>query len=272
MSTEVGAFQSTMLVPARPQAASGRSVLQNLADTNEEMLLQIGRDVSSFVQHPLKTLGAAASGMVFPLIHPIRAVRDWATQISENPLEGTVSVASTATGLAFVGSVFIAALATVAAPFTGGASLAIAAAAMTVGNVAAYACIGTTVAGIAYHEIQGATADSEEEAREQGRQAAIYVEDGALLAAGWVAGDAFQARFFSKTAQGTARGAVGWIGNNTIGLAGVYDAPVAAAPRIVPHGGAGVPDGLAVSAVARQGLLARPRGPAELVRELKAEP
>ncbi|HEY9897889.1 MAG TPA: hypothetical protein V6D00_01795 [Pantanalinema sp.] len=223
---------------AERAAEKPRSVIDNLVTTNKAMVEQIGEDVASVVSNPVGALKTMVQGMFHPLLHPVETVREAVEGIKAEPVKGTVEAFSTATGVAFVGSVVLTALAVLAAPLTGGASLAVASGAMAFGNVIAYACIAANTVGILMHQVRGAMADTEEEAKQEGKDMAAYVEDQALLAATWVLGDAAQAKFFpdKPNLPGLkARPANGWLLNNGIGMTGVYDEPpeqqAAAAPR-----------------------------------------
>lgn len=243
----VNSFSTTVTIPRTPRPASEakpaaeakahadapkRSVIDNLVTTNKAMIEQVGEDIASVASNPVGALATMVKGMFHPLLHPVETVRDAVEGIKADPIKGTVEAFSTATGVAFVGSVVLTALAVLAAPLTGGASLALASGAMAFGNVIAYACIAANTVGIAYHQVKGAMAETEEDAKQQGRDMAGYVEDQALLAATWVLGDAAQAKFFpdKPNLPGLkARPANGWLLNNGIGMTGVYDDPEAMA-------------------------------------------
>lgn len=243
----ISSFSTTLTLPRSPRpaqeakpAAQGasekpRTVIDNLVTTNKAMVAQIGEDVASVVANPMDALKTMVEGMFHPLLHPVETLREAVEGIKAEPVKGTIEAFSTATGVAFVGAVVLTAAAVLAAPLTGGASLAVASGAMAFGNAIAYACIGANTAGILMHQVRGALAETEEEAKQEGRDMAAYVEDQALLAATWVLGDAAQAKFFpdKPNVPGLkARPAQGWLLNNGIGTTGVYD-PVpehAAAP------------------------------------------
>jgi hypothetical protein len=218
--------QEAKPAPEERAEAKPRSVIDNLVTTNKAMVEQIGEDIAGVVSNPLGALKNMVQDMFHPLLHPIETVRGAIEDIQANPVRGSIDAVSTATGVAFVGSVVLTALAVLAAPLTGGASLAVASGAMAFGNAIAYACIASNTVGILMHQVRGALADTEEEAKQEGRDMAAYVEDQALLAATWVLGDAVQAKYFpdKPNLPGLANGpSSGWLVNNSIGLTGVYD-------------------------------------------------
>jgi len=217
--------------PTAKAASDGKpSVADNLETTNKAMLAQIKADVLDFSHHPLQSLKAMATGMAFPLAHPIITAKSLAKDIQQDALEGSISAAGTATGVAFIGTVLAIGLGVLAAPLTGGASLALAATAASLTTPIALACLAVDGAGIVLHEVRGALADSESKAKKQGQDLAGYVEDAALNVATWVVGDAVQAKFFDAPEGGASlKGAIGDATNNAIGLAGVYDIPTAGA-------------------------------------------
>lgn len=219
--------------PVTSDAARKPTVAENLKTTNKAMLAQIKSDVMDFAHHPLQSLKTMAKGMAFPLTHPILMTKSLIEQIREDALAGSISAAGVATGLAFVGAVFLIGVGTLAAPLTGGASLALAASAAAMTTPIALACLAVDGAAIAMHQVRGALADSEAEAKEQGEEMAGWVEDAALNVASWVVGDAVQARFFPSGPDpaATLGRVLGDAANNTIGLAGIYDVP---APAAVP--------------------------------------
>lgn len=239
------------------------SVLENLKTTNEALVGQIAADVMEFAQHPLKSLGAMAKGMAFPLVHPIQTAKSLAADIKDDPLAGSLNLAAVASGVAFLGAVLAIGVGVIAAPVTGGASLALAMTAASLTTPIAVACLAVDGAAIVMHEVRGAMADSEEEARKQGEEMAGWVEDAALNVASWVVGDAVQAKFFDAHKAAGLVKSLGDATNNTIGLAGIYDLPegapaASAAPlqvvnkrRFVPDKGG---DQFALSPKARQAL------------------
>ncbi|HEY9855086.1 MAG TPA: hypothetical protein V6D05_05055 [Stenomitos sp.] len=228
--------------PTVKSAADGKpSVADNLETTNKAMLTQIKADVLEFTQHPLQSLKTMATGMAFPLAHPIITAKSLAQGIQEDGLEGSIAAAGTASGVAFIGTVLAIGLGVLAAPLTGGASLAFAATAASLTTPIAVACLAVDGAGVLLHEVRGAMADSADKAQEEGQNLTGYVEDAALNVATWVVGDAVQAKFFKAPEGGVSlTGAIGDAANNAIGLAGVYDIPTAGAsvpapaPRPVP--------------------------------------
>lgn len=263
----VNSFSTTLTIPRTPRppreakpateergVAPKRSVVDNLVTTNKAMVEQIGEDIASVVSNPVGALKTMVQGMFHPLLHPVETVREAVEGIKADPVKGAVEAFSTATGVAFVGSVVLTALAVLAAPVTGGASLAVASGAMALGNVIAYACIAANTVGIAMHQVRGALAETEGEAKQEGRDMAAYVEDQALLAATWVLGDAAQAKFFPDKPNlpgFKARPANGWLLNNGFGMTGVYDDPDAQATEVAARQAHQKGDRLVLSSKAR---------------------
>lgn len=227
------------------------SVSDNLKTTNKAMVAQIKADVMEFTHHPLQALKAMAKGMAFPLIHPVMMTKSLAQGIQEDALEGSITAAGVATGVAFVGAVLAIGIGTLAAPFTGGASLALAASAAALTTPIALACLAVDGAAIVMHQVRGARAATETEAKEQGEAMAGWVEDAVLNVATWVVGDAVQANFFPASPDGAASlgRALGDATNNTIGLAGLYDVP---SPARSPLSSFSRSDRLDLSSGARQ--------------------
>ncbi|MNY28121.1 hypothetical protein D3C86_1620760 [compost metagenome] len=141
---------------------------------------------------------------------------------------------------------------------------------MAFGNVIAYTCIASNTAGILMHQVRGALADTEEQAKQEGRDMAAYVEDQALLAATWVLGDAAQAKLFPDKPNlpgFKARPANGWLLNNGIGLTGVYDDPAELASETAVRQAPGKSDRLTLSRTAATASRQAP-GPSPRTPEL----
>jgi len=217
-----------LTTPTRPQKAAEPkkpTVLQNLVTENKAMVAQIGADLQDVVEHPISSLGHMVESMLFPMLHPVTAVRYLENMVKRDPVGGTIDSTGAAAGMATIGLVVVAGLAALAAPLTAGASLAVSAGALSAAETLGTATIAIDATGFALHEVRGAKADSADKAAEEGQNSAAYVEDQMLNLVATLGGNVLETHPPKATGNAVVDGTIGRISNNTVGLLGVYDSP-----------------------------------------------